>query len=195
MKKKSKRKNLPAPVEGLDADERELFLKAFFTGELEKLKPEIKPEVAGQPQAPKDEPVLERLCEDERALFLQAVNTGIVGVTSLTPSPKTSVRIIRGKKRKFADGSIDLHGMVEQDAVRALLDFIKQEKVRGSKTLLVVHGKGTGILRNAVWAVLERHPMVNDFKVAPSRFGGEGALIVRINRKGGGVLGKINGFV
>lgn len=49
--------------------------------------------------------------------------------------------------------------------------------------MLVVHGKGTGILRNAVWAILERHPLVNDFQVAPSRFGGEGALIVRINRK------------
>lgn len=194
MKKKSKRKNSPALVEGLDAHERELFLKAFFTGELEKLKPEIKQEVAVEPKEPKVAHVLEQASEDERALFLQAVNTGLVGGTSLTPSSKTPLRIVRGKKRKFADGSIDLHGMVEQDAVRALLDFIKQEKVRGSKTLLVVHGKGAGILRNAVWAVLERHPMVNDFKVAPSRFGGEGALIVRINRKGNNSLGKINGF-
>ena len=126
---------------------------------------------------------LDILGEDECALFLRAVNEGLSGVASLLPTPKPASRITRVKRRKFADGSIDLHGMVEQDAVRALLEFLKAEKIRGSKTLLVVHGKGTGILRNAVWAILERHPLVNDFQVAPSRFGGEGALIVRINRK------------
>jgi DNA-nicking Smr family endonuclease len=181
MKKKFQKRLPPACTEGLDARERELFLKAFFTGEIQKS--ESKQIDEHDDKAEKKAENIQEVNEDECALFLDAINRGIIGITSLKSSPRPSVRIIRSKKRKFADASIDLHGMGEQDAILALLAFLKQEKIRGSKTLLVVHGKGTGILRNAVWAVLERHALVNDFQVAPSRFGGEGALIVRINRK------------
>ena len=38
MKKRSKRKNPYAPIEGLDLEERELFLKAFFYRRITKVK-------------------------------------------------------------------------------------------------------------------------------------------------------------
>jgi DNA-nicking Smr family endonuclease len=186
MAKKSKRQYAPPPVSGLDPAERELFLKAFFTGEIER---DTTPKnisikdnnIINNPKITNKECII--LDEEEQHLFLQAFNEIIIGTQAFASEPKSYTKAFSGKKRKHADGFLDLHGMVAEDAVKALLDFLKYEKKRGSKTLLVVHGKGAGILRNAVWAVLETHPAVNDFQIAPSRFGGEGALIVRINRK------------
>ena len=175
MKKRSRQKKKPLAVEDLDPQEREIFLKAFFTGELQKRAPEKKPEILVSQQESVES-------KTEYELFLQAVNEGLYACPYAEEKPEPK-RVKSTKNRKHADSSLDLHGMAAEDAVRALLDFIKREKTKGSKTLLVVHGKGTGILRNAVWAVLETHPLVNDFQVAPARFGGGGALIVRINRK------------
>jgi DNA mismatch repair protein MutS2 len=42
----------------------------------------------------------------------------------------------------------------------------------------IVHGKGTGALREAVRDVLVRHPLVRSFETPPEREGGDGVTIV-----------------
>jgi DNA mismatch repair protein MutS2 len=42
----------------------------------------------------------------------------------------------------------------------------------------IVHGKGTGALREAVRDILARHPLVRSFETPPDREGGEGVTIV-----------------
>ncbi|HEX5370432.1 MAG TPA: Smr/MutS family protein [Dehalococcoidia bacterium] len=46
--------------------------------------------------------------------------------------------------------------------------------------LRVVHGKGTGKMRNAVRQMLTRHPLVKGFDFAPPREGGEGVTVVEM---------------
>ncbi|HEC21287.1 MAG TPA: hypothetical protein ENI95_00050, partial [Chloroflexi bacterium] len=42
----------------------------------------------------------------------------------------------------------------------------------------IVHGKGTGRLRQAVREHLRQHPLVREYKPAPGSEGGEGVTIV-----------------
>jgi DNA-nicking Smr family endonuclease len=161
----------------IDEEERELFLNAFFQNislrdkitHNEKLPPSEK-------KAPID--------ESDRELFLRAVNQGdffsrLETPTSKTPTRKTPL----SQKRDNIDAHIDLHGLFAEEAVNRLLRFIANEKARGSRVLLVVHGKGSGVLKNAVWSIAETNAAVDDFQVAPGKHGGEGAIIMRINRK------------
>ena len=47
-----------------------------------------------------------------------------------------------------------------------------------SGVLWIVHGKGTGRLRQGVHEFLQRHPLVDKFELAPQKEGGSGVTIV-----------------
>jgi DNA mismatch repair protein MutS2 len=44
----------------------------------------------------------------------------------------------------------------------------------------VIHGHGAGRLRNAVRALLEKHPQVASFRAGSPREGGSGATVVEL---------------
>ena len=46
----------------------------------------------------------------------------------------------------------------------------------------IIHGKGKGILKKKVQAVLRKHPLVIDFKEAGHGAGGWGATLVELGR-------------
>ena len=43
--------------------------------------------------------------------------------------------------------------------------------------LWIIHGKGTGSLRKGVHEILERHPQVSHYELAPQNEGGAGVTI------------------
>jgi DNA-nicking Smr family endonuclease len=100
-------------------------------------------------------------------------------------------RLSRG--RSEIDARIDLHGMTQLRAHRALLDFLQRAHSDGLTFVLVITGKGTigagnserGVLRRQVpqWLSLpEFRALVVGFEQAHLGHGGEGALYVRIRR-------------
>src|SRR5262245_11759053 len=73
---------------------------------------------------------------------------------------------------------VDLHGMDRHSAgllVRQALEACKRD---GVHKLRIVHGKGTGALRDEVRFLLEGSAHVADFRTAKPRDGGEGAVDV-----------------
>lgn len=167
----------PAQTNQLADDERELFLNAYFQGGIvsqEKIeKSRIERPVEGKKDAE----------ESEQDLFIRAVNEGLAQVREpkvAEVSKKTYQK--QPRKRPPVDATLDLHGMFVENAVTALLRFIEREKRLGAKTLLVIHGKGSGALKQAVWSLIDTHPFVGDFQVAPPKLGGAGAIILRIRR-------------
>ena len=93
------------------------------------------------------------------------------------------------------DARIDLHGMTQERAHSALLQFLRKAQTDGAKLVLVITGKGAraradgaaerGVLRRLVpqWLALsEFRPLVIGFELAHITHGGEGALYVRVRR-------------
>jgi DNA-nicking Smr family endonuclease len=95
--------------------------------------------------------------------------------------------------RKEIDARLDLHGMTQTRAHRALLSFLQRASGDGLTFVLVITGKGRassedagrGVLRRQVpeWLSLpEFRALVVGFEEAHIGHGGEGALYVRVRR-------------
>ena len=76
--------------------------------------------------------------------------------------------------------SVDLHGLDRESARRIVMDALDACRRAGVTRLRIIHGKGTGVLREEVRFILEGHAAVEDFKGALPRDGGDGAIEVRI---------------
>jgi DNA-nicking Smr family endonuclease len=94
--------------------------------------------------------------------------------------------------RKEIDARLDLHGMTQTRAHRALLGFLQRAHHDGLTFVLIITGKGKmgaeserGVLRRQVpqWLGLpEFRSLVVGFEEAHIGHGGEGALYVRVRR-------------
>jgi DNA-nicking Smr family endonuclease len=97
--------------------------------------------------------------------------------------------------RKDIDARLDLHGMTQIRAHRALAAFLQRAHSDGMTFVLIITGKGKigaeserGVLRRQVpqWLALpEFRSLVVGFEEAHIGHGGEGALYVRIRRARG----------
>ena len=68
----------------------------------------------------------------------------------------------RGTRRDPYDFSINLHGMYSEEAMALVEKTIRQHP---HSSILIIHGDGQGILRNAVRGALKAHrfPTVRDY--------------------------------
>jgi len=84
--------------------------------------------------------------------------------------------------RIAVDGILDLHTFLPRDAASVVGEYLRECLEKGIYEVRVVHGKGKGVLRRTVHAILERHPDVLDFRLdsGPS---GWGATLVQLRRE------------
>ena len=103
----------------------------------------------------------------------------------------TAKRLRRGQVK--IEARIDLHGMTQDEARPALEAFIESSWYKNRRQVLVITGKGTradgsiGVLRQRVPQWLNLPPnraRVTAFSYAAPKDGGEGALYVRLKRRG-----------
>lgn len=103
---------------------------------------------------------------------------------------KIAKKLAKGKQQ--IDARIDLHGLTQDRARAVLLDFLSLAQAADHRIVLVITGKGnagTGILKQRVpdWLSLSPYSaLVNGYRISHVSHGGEGALYVRIRRKGRG---------
>jgi DNA-nicking Smr family endonuclease len=100
---------------------------------------------------------------------------------------RTAQRLERGKM--VIEGTLDLHGMNQQEARTALTRFIKSSYERGRRCVLVITGKGNqdkpGVLRERVPEWLNEAPLeelVLKTAQAKQHDGGLGAIYVLLRR-------------
>jgi DNA-nicking Smr family endonuclease len=93
------------------------------------------------------------------------------------------------------EARLDLHGMTQDEAHRALGAFIRGARAAGRRCVLIVTGRGSGkgvgggVLKNAVPRWLDEpafRPHVLAIATAQPRDGGAGALYVMLRRTRGG---------
>ncbi|HEX8298658.1 MAG TPA: Smr/MutS family protein, partial [Rubricoccaceae bacterium] len=76
---------------------------------------------------------------------------------------------------------LDLRGARVDEALADVEQFVDAGLVAGVPSLEIVHGKGTGALRQAIHEALARRRDVSGFAVAPMDQGGDGVTVVRFD--------------
>ena len=94
--------------------------------------------------------------------------------------PPRSTRPVVGGSAPSVPLQLDLRGARAEEALAGLDRYLNDAAVAGIDRLRVVHGKGTGALRQAVREMLSSHPLVREQAPASQSEGGDGATIVRL---------------
>lgn len=81
------------------------------------------------------------------------------------------------------DGILDLHTFSPRDVGSLVPEWIDASRAAGLFELRIIHGKGTGVLRERVHAILRRRTDVASFGLAPPERGGWGATLVTLRRR------------
>ncbi|SJZ41570.1 DNA mismatch repair protein MutS2 [Pilibacter termitis] len=90
----------------------------------------------------------------------------------------TKVRSDVGTARKSVSSQLDLRGERYENALVELDSYLDSAILAGYPQVTIIHGKGTGALREGVWSALKNHRSVKKFEYAPASSGGNGATIV-----------------
>lgn len=78
------------------------------------------------------------------------------------------------------DGVLDLHTFRPNEVKELVHDYIDACLERGIHDLRIIHGKGTGALRELVHGQLRKNPNVDHFKLGGESGGSWGATVVRL---------------
>jgi len=77
---------------------------------------------------------------------------------------------------------LDLHHKTRESAHHALDDFLHQIKSQGHRVVLIIHGKGQGIIKSKVFRWLKQFPNVLAIHSATPADGGTGAIYVYLRK-------------
>jgi len=86
------------------------------------------------------------------------------------------------KKMQHLSPELDLRGLLSEEALAKLDKYLDDANIAGLIEINIIHGKGTGALRQAVHQYLKIHPNVEEFRLAGFDGGGDGATIVRLGK-------------
>ncbi len=75
---------------------------------------------------------------------------------------------------------LDLHPFAPREIPDVVESYLEAALEAGFQEVRLIHGRGIGVQRERVRAVLSRHPGVASFDDAPSTRGGWGATVVRL---------------
>ena len=84
------------------------------------------------------------------------------------------------RKQNFHQ-DIDVRGMRGDDAINAVMHFIDDAILIGMSRVRILHGTGTGILRQLIRQYLSTVPNVNHFRDEHVQFGGAGITVVDLD--------------
>ena len=81
--------------------------------------------------------------------------------------------------RDFRD-EIDLRGLLGDEAWQEVDKYIDEAIVAGFSKVRLIHGKGTGALKNALWQHLKKDRRVASFRIGQYGEGDGGVTLVEL---------------
>ena len=104
------------------------------------------------------------------------------------PEAKPRVEVVTPTRAPSPGPECHLRGMTVEEALEKLERYLEQAYLAGLPWVRIVHGKGTGRLREAVRRFLWEHPVVVRFRPGDPAEGGEGVTIAWLDTQGSGDL-------
>lgn len=92
----------------------------------------------------------------------------------------TGISTLRLSRARSVASSLDLRGARVDEALEALDRYLDDASLAGLEQVLIIHGLGTGALRDAVRAQGAGHPLVKSLRAGERGEGGDGATIVKL---------------
>ena len=91
---------------------------------------------------------------------------------------KRQVNVVKRSNTSGPRARLDLRGKRYEEAMQELDGFIDQALLNNMAQVDIIHGIGTGVIREGVTKYLRRNKHVKSFEYAPQNAGGSGATIV-----------------
>ena len=103
-----------------------------------------------------------------------------ISTQAVPKKAERAVRSSRGLRSTRASSELDLRGQRYEEALTNLDRYIDSSLLAGLNTVTIIHGIGTGAIRNGVQQYLKRNRHVKSYNYAPANQGGTGATIVHL---------------
>ncbi|MCP9056460.1 endonuclease MutS2 [Streptococcus infantis] len=111
-------------------------------------------------------------------MTLEEKGFDLVQAQQEAPVKKKQVNVVKRAGGKGPQARLDLRGKRYEEAMEALDAFIDQALLNNMAQVDIIHGIGTGVIREGVTKYLQRNKQVKSFGYAPQNAGGSGATIV-----------------
>jgi DNA mismatch repair protein MutS2 len=92
----------------------------------------------------------------------------------------SNVAGLRLERARSVASSLDLRGARVDEALEALTRYLDDASLAGLEQVLIIHGLGTGALRDAVRAEAASNPLVKSVRAGERGEGGDGASILTL---------------
>jgi DNA-nicking Smr family endonuclease len=77
----------------------------------------------------------------------------------------------------------DLHSVPDADVRAIVEEYLIEARKCGFRHLRIIHGRGIGVRREMVRAILDRTGFVESYRDAPAEAGGWGATLVELSKE------------
>ncbi len=96
------------------------------------------------------------------------------------PTESQPATVVNVAARSGSTYTLDLRGYRAEAAIEELSHFIDQAVLSNLTMLQIIHGKGTGVIKNIVHEVLDKHPAVVSKRLGGMDEGGAGVTFVEM---------------
>lgn len=83
-------------------------------------------------------------------------------------------------ERKFVEPRLDIHGLRAEEAKKKVSRYLDDALVSNRNEVEIMHGKGSGVLKNLVHELLDKRVDVKSYRMASLARGGAGCTIVSL---------------
>ena len=95
--------------------------------------------------------------------------------------PNVTINTVTAGEAANTSGELDIRGSRVHESDELVRQFIDDSSIQGLTSVRIIHGDGTGALREAIRILLSKHPLVASFSAAPRNKGGNGATLVDLS--------------
>ena len=89
-------------------------------------------------------------------------------------APKTPRKIMEAKSE------VDVRGLIGDDAIFVVDKFLDDAVLSGLVNVRIIHGKGTGALRKALWDYFKRDSRIKEYRMGTFGEGDSGVTVVTL---------------
>ena len=97
-------------------------------------------------------------------------------------TPQKSTVSMRIQKAKTISPSVNVQGQNLEDALMDVEKYLDDVYMSGLEKVTIIHGRGEGILRNGIRAMLKKNKLVKSFASGSYDEGGDGVTVVTMKK-------------